>query len=178
MKGKAGVPVELGIRVCIVEDQHQFILHHRVMEKQTDDQVAVPIVEETKQRFPLLSSCSFDKGFHSPDNQTRLSEVLDVVALPRKGKLSQQAQSIESSEEFLAARYKHSAVESAINALEVHGLDICPDHGIHGFKRYVSLAVLARNIHRIGCILNQRDNKRAARKNKKPARISMLELLI
>jgi hypothetical protein len=37
------------------------------MEKQTDDQVAVPIVEETKQRFPLWSSCSFDKGFHSPD---------------------------------------------------------------------------------------------------------------
>lgn len=178
VKGKAGVPVELGVRVCIVEDQHQFILHHRVMEKQTDDQVALSIVEETKLRFPLLRSCSFDKGFHSPDNQTRLSEVLDVAALPRKGKLSQQARVIESSEEFLEARHKHSAVESAINALEVHGLDICPDHGIHGFKRYVSLAVLARNIHRIGCILNQRDKKRAARKNKKIARTSMLELLI
>lgn len=178
VKGKAGVPVELGIRVCIVEDQHRFILNHHVMEKQTDDQVAVSIVEATKQRFPELSSCSFDKGFHSPDNQTRLSEVLDVVALPRKGKLSQQAQAIESSEEFVAARQKHSAVESAINALEVHGLDICPDHGIHGFKRYVSLAVLARNIHRIGCILNQRDKKRVARKNKKLARTSMLELLI
>jgi len=28
-KGKAGVPVELGVRVCVLEDQHQFILHHR-----------------------------------------------------------------------------------------------------------------------------------------------------
>ena len=148
------------------------------MEKKTDDQIAVPIVEETKQRFPLLSSCSFDKGFHSPDNQTRLCEVVDVVALPRKGKLSEQAKRLEASEAFTQARDKHSAVESAINALEVHGLDICPDHGIHGFKRYVSLAVLARNIHRIGCILNQRDKKRAARKNKKLARTRALELLI
>jgi hypothetical protein len=30
-KGKAGVPVELGLRVCILEDQNGFILHHRVM---------------------------------------------------------------------------------------------------------------------------------------------------
>ncbi len=28
-KGKAGVPVELGLKVCILEDQHQFILHHQ-----------------------------------------------------------------------------------------------------------------------------------------------------
>ena len=29
-KGKAGVPVELGLRVCVMEDSHGFILHHRV----------------------------------------------------------------------------------------------------------------------------------------------------
>ena len=29
-KGKAGVPVELGLKVCVVEDQHRFILHHHV----------------------------------------------------------------------------------------------------------------------------------------------------
>jgi transposase, IS5 family len=167
MKGKAGVPVELGVRVCIIEDQHQFILHHIVMEKQTDDQVAVPMVDETKKRFPNLSTCSFDKGFHSPNNQKELNEKLDVVALKRKGRLSQQAREIEQSEEFLKARHKHSAVESAINALEVHGLDMCPDHGIYGFKRYVALAIVARNIHRIGAILKNREQKIEERKRKK-----------
>jgi hypothetical protein len=29
--------VELGLRVAIGEDQHGFILHHRVMERITDD---------------------------------------------------------------------------------------------------------------------------------------------
>jgi hypothetical protein len=167
MKGKAGVPVELGVKVCLIEDQDQFVLHHIVMEKQTDDQVAVPMVDETKKRFPKLSTCSFDKGFHSPNNQKELNEKLDVAALKRKGRLSQQALEIEQSNEFLKARHKHSAVESAINALEVHGLDMCPDDGIHGFKRYVALAVVARNIHRIGDILKKREEKMAERKRKK-----------
>jgi transposase, IS5 family len=167
MKGKAGVPVELGVKVCVMEDQYQFILHHMVMEKKTDDQVAVPMVDETKKRFSRFSTCSFDKGFHSPNNQKELSEKLDVVALKRKGRLSQQAQEIEQSEEFLKARHKHSAVESAINALEVHGLDMCPDHGIDGFKRYVALAIVARNIHRIGTILKNREQKIEARRQEK-----------
>jgi transposase, IS5 family len=167
MKGKAGVPVELGVKVCVMEDQHQFILHHMIMEKKTDDQVAVPMVDETKKRFPSFSTCSFDRGFHSPNNQKELNEKLDVVALKRKGRLSQQARETEQSEEFLKAWHKHSAVESAINALEVHGLDMCPDHGINGFKRYVALAVVARNIHRIGAILKNREQKIEERSRKK-----------
>jgi len=165
-KGKAGVPVELGVKVCILEDQHQFILHHQVMQKKTDDQVAVSMVGEAKMRFPDLNACSFDKGFHSPENQTVLKEQLEQVVLPRKGKLSQLALAAEQTEPFIKARHAHSAVESAINALEVHGLDMCPDHGIDGFKRYVALAVLARNIHRIGDILWKQEQLREQRKKK------------
>ena len=165
-KGKAGVPVELGVKVCILEDQHQFILHHQVMEKQTDDQVTLDMVVQAKRRFPNLNACSFDKGFHSTANQIALKEQLDLVALPRKGKLSEQAKADEQADAFARARRAHSGVESAINALEVHGLDRCPDHGIDGFKRYVALAVVARNIHRIGAILWQREQERAKRKTK------------
>jgi hypothetical protein len=154
-KGKAGVPVELGLRVCVVEDQHRFILHHHVMEKTTDDQVAVPVAEQTKARFPALKSISFDKGFHSPDNQTALAGVVDLAVLPRKGRLSEAAKTRESEPAFVRLRRQHAAVESAINALEHHGLDRCPDHGIDGFKRYVALAVLARNVQRLGAVLKE-----------------------
>jgi hypothetical protein len=165
-KGKAGVPVELGVKVCILEDQYQFILHHQVMQQQTDDQVTVEMVTQAKKRFPKLNACSFDKGFHTKDNQVELKAQLDLTVLPRKGKLSQAAKEEEQAQEFVKARRAHSAVESAINGLEVHGLDVCPDHGIDGFKRYVALAVLARNIHRIGAILWQQDVERARRKNR------------
>jgi hypothetical protein len=166
-KGKAGVPQELGLKVCVVKDQFGFILHHRVMQKETDDQVAVPIIQETKDRFNELGSCTFDKGFHSPDNQKELAMILDEVVLPRKGKLSAINKEIENSDEFREARRKHSAVESSINALENHGLDRCRDHGLHGFKRYVGLAVLARNIQIIGHILQQRELRRLQQLEKK-----------
>ncbi|NEX23806.1 ISNCY family transposase, partial [Thiorhodococcus mannitoliphagus] len=87
-KGKAGVPVELGLRVAITEDQYGFILSHRVMQHETDDQVAVPLVEGLVSDFSPLASVSFDKGFHSPANQQRLAELVDFPVLPKKGKRS------------------------------------------------------------------------------------------
>ncbi len=158
-KGKAGVPVELGLKVVVLEDEHGFILNHQIMQNQTDEKIAVPFVKKTKEKFLELSSCSFDKGFHSPANQEELKQILDVVALPKKGRLSKKDMEYQQSEEFKTAKKKHSAIESAINALEVHGLDRCPDKGIHGFKRYVSLAVLARNIQIIGSVLIKREQR-------------------
>ena len=163
-KGKAGVPVELGVRVCVMEDRDRFILHHRVMEKSTDDQVAVAMVDETRQRFPALRAVSMDKGFHSPGNQEALKSRLECVVLPKKGRLSQADKARESEPEFVDLRKQHSAVESAINALEVHGLDKCPDHGINGFKRYIALAVAARNIQRLGAVLRRQEQEAAQRK--------------
>jgi IS5 family transposase len=168
-KGKAGVPVELGLRVCVVEDQHRFILNHEVMEGITDDAIAVPIVEETKQRFSTLHSVSMDKGFHSKDNQVKLKEIVNLVVIPKKGRLNAVDRAIESGAEFVRLRQQHSAVESAINALEQHGLDVCPDHGIVGFKRYVALAVVARNVQRLGAILRQQEAERIRGPYKKAA---------
>jgi len=156
VKGKAGVPQESGLNVCIVKDQFRFILHHRVMENESDVQIAVPVITETKERSDNFNSCSFDKGFHSPANQKEPAEISDSVFLPRKGKLSAINREIEHSDDFRKARRKHSAVESSINALKNHGLDRCPDHGIEGFKRYVGQAVLARNIQILGHVIQQK----------------------
>ena len=159
-KGKAGVPVELGVRVCVMEDTHGFILHHRVMQKETDDKIALEMVTATQGKFPGFKACSFDKGFHSPDNQRKLKDKLDQVVLPKKGKLSKIDKVREYADEFVDAKKKHSAVESAINALQVHGLDKCPDHGIEGFERYAALAVLSRNIQIIGGIVRDLERER------------------
>jgi hypothetical protein len=159
-KGKAGVPVELGLRVCILEDQYGFILHHHVMQHQTDDQVAVLMVQESQTRFPALNQCSFDQGFHSPENQMKLKDFLDHVILPKKGRLSKAQALHENSEAFRQAKRQHSAVESAINALEVHGLDVCPDHGLEGYKRYVALATVSRNVQKLGAIIRDRNRWR------------------
>ena len=159
-KGKLKAPVELGLRVCVMEDQFGFILHHRVMEQEVDVNIAVPMVKETKERFPHFIACSYDKGFYSPDNKQVLQEELDTIVLPKKGRLNKQEKEEESNPDYIKRRHQHSAVESAINALEVHGLDRCLDHGLVGFKRYVALAVVARNIQQIGAIIRNRKKHR------------------
>ena len=156
-KGKAGVPVELGVLVGIIEDQHRFILHHRVMQQEVDVDVAVRMIQETKQRFPQLSSCSFDQGFHSPGNQRELAGLLETVILPKKGRLSKTDQVRQQAVVFIQGRCQHAAVESAIHALEVHGLDRCPDGELPAFKRYVALAIVARNWQILGRYLQQQD---------------------
>src|SRR5450631_3421624 len=144
--------------LCIMEDSHGFILHSQVMQNTTDDKVAVPMVKATQEKFPSFNACSFDKGFHSPANQTDLKAHIEQVILPKKGKLSKADQEREYAPEIKQAKKQHSAVESAINALEVHGLDKCLDHGIDAFERYVGLAVLSRNIQKLGTI--KRDMER------------------
>ena len=165
-KGKAGVPQELGRKVCIVEDQCGFIIHHKIMTRQTDQDITIPITRELKALFPDLAGCSFDKGFYSPDNVKELGTVLDQVVLPKKGKRSQKQNEQESTKAFVSARRQHAAVESAINALENHGLDRCPDKGEDSFYRYISLAVLSRNIQIIGHLLQQKQVKQERRKNR------------
>jgi len=171
-KGKAGVPQELGLAVCVMEDQEGFILHHIVMQKLTDDAVAVPIVKETKERYPKLWGCSFDKGFWSPENRKGLGELLGSVVLRRKGRLT-GAEELERSEpEYRSGCRQHPAVESAINALENHGLDRCPDHGIGGFRRYVALAIVGRNIQQLGTILFEQAKERLKKEEERRRKAS------
>ncbi len=166
-KGKAGVPQVLGLNVCIVVDQYGFIISHKVMQSETDSDIAVEIIKEAKIKFPELKSCSFDKGFHSPENQKKLSEILENVYLPKKGKLSEIRKEIEYSDDFKNAMKKHSSVEASIACLINHGLDICPEHGLAGFKRYVGIAIVARNIHHLGDILQQRKLQELQKKEMK-----------
>src|SRR5439155_753215 len=81
-----------------------------------------------------------------------LIKQLDLVERRwlREEKIPQAEQEREDKPSFRKLRYRHHAVESDINCLEHHGLNRCPDKGLHGYKRYVGLGVLAYNLHKIG----------------------------
>jgi IS5 family transposase len=98
-----------------------------------------------------------------------LKVLIDQVVLPKKGKLSKADQEREYAPEFKQAKKQHSAVESAINSLEVHGLDKCLDHGIDAFERYVGLAVLSRNIQKLGSIKRDMERLRLLKEQQKLA---------
>jgi IS5 family transposase len=159
-KGKAGVPVELGLKVSISTDHHGFILAHRTMEQEQDVDVAISMITKVKENFDNVYSASFDRGYYSPINQEELSALVTKLILPKKGKISQKEQNkIRGDQEYRKLRKKHSAVESNINSLEHHALDRCPDRGIERFKKYVSMSVVAHNIHQIGSLVQRKIQK-------------------
>jgi transposase, IS5 family len=94
---------------------------------------------------------------------------VDLPVRPKKGKRSAVEWEREHDPRFIGLRHRHSAVASAINASEAHGVDRCPDHGLDGFKHYGAFAVVARNLHRLGAVLlaakaeqERREQRRAA----------------
>jgi transposase, IS5 family len=152
-KGKLNKGVELGHLVLITTEQHQLIVDYKVMEQERDVAQVPDLIDRLKTRFKdrTIASHSFDKGFYSKENYELLNQSnTALVVLPKKGKLNKEEIQRQGTESFKKMRNKHSAVESNINMLEHHGLGICRDKGIHGFKRCVGLSVLAYNLHLIG----------------------------
>ena len=170
-KGKAGTPVELGgVPVCILEDGNGFALGCKIMWEGGDTDVAVPLVKDCQEAFPGLRGCSFDRGFHSPENRRKLDGSLELNALPKKGRPSAEEKAREAAPAFAAARRKHSGVESAINNLEHRGLDRVRLRGKDGFELAVGLSVLSLNIHRLGTVLRDKERKRLQRAKRRERR--------
>jgi len=168
-RGKTPLPIEYGHRVLVVEDQKRFIVDYEVVQAgRTDDQVLVEIMTRLQDRMRhRIKVASWDKGFWSPDNLMQLQALVQVLCLPKKGKLVGEAKERESSREFVAARKLHAGIESAINALVAgNGLGLCRDKGEEGYHRYVGLAILGRNLQALGTILLQKARKKQAAKRK------------
>lgn len=163
-KGKTRNRVELGLRIAIATDQYNFILRHRIMQKEQDVDIAVPFSQQLIDRW-IIDSLSYDKAFWSPHNYSVLQRKVNYLIMPKKGRLNKTEQHREQSKTFKALRRQHAAVESAINCLEHHGLNRCPDKGFDGFGRYTSLGVLAYNLHKLGNILIDQEKQRLS-KNK------------
>jgi len=162
-KGKAGNKVELGLKVAVSSDQFGFVVDHRIMEKENDVDVTIPIAEKLLQKYPV-KSISYDKGFWSGQNYTELSSKIEELIMPKKGRLNKEEYTREHKNQFIALRKNHSAVESDINSLEHHGLNRCPDKSKEHFIRYVALGVLSYNLHKLGNILIEKDRKALEKK--------------
>ena len=127
----------------------------RLKELNPDADVVVPEMIALQERLEgRIEHASFDRGFHSPANQIALSEIVRHPCIPKKGKHQRADQEREATVEFRAARHRHPGIESAIGALEsANGRERCRDRTFTGYKRYVALGVLGRNLHVLGKIV-------------------------
>jgi len=151
-KGKQHPNVELGHRLLIATDQDQLIHDYDILLNQVDMGQSVPVADRLLGRYGegRIASISFDKGFTRTEDRELLELYISTVVMPKRGKKNALETETERSPLFVSLRQAHSAVESAINALEHHGLNRCLDVGLEAYGRYVGLGVLAYNLHFIG----------------------------
>ncbi len=174
-KGKQPNPVQFGHNVLIVEDAAGFIVDYRVVDHGVLDQdLVVPVMKELQERFRgKIKSASFDRGFHTPENQEQLAEIVKTPCIASKGEAQGRQQQKEGTVAFRQARQHHPGVESAIGALQAgNGLKRCRDRSKQGYERYVALAALGRNLHTLGKKLlahDQADCQAAKTKRKQAA---------
>lgn len=119
-----------------------------------------------------IQRASFDRGFHSEENQRELAELLTHPCLPKSGSVQGADQEAQATVEFRRSRQRHPGIESAIGALQSgNGLGRCRDRSSVGYRRYVGLAVLGRNLHVLGKRLLQQEapESEAAYSKRKPA---------
>ena len=173
-RGKAGEPIQFGRLVMVYEDASGFITHHHVLPRDSQDQDVV--VEQTRivqeRLHGRIEEASFDRGFHSPDNQEKLAQIVKHPCLPKPGTKQSVKQQAEASIQFHKARQRHSGVESGIGALQRgNGLKRSRDRTELGFERYVALAILGRNLHTLGKVVIARQNAdcQAAKTKRKAA---------
>jgi len=155
-RGKAAEPVQFGRQVLLYEDGAGFITHACLLPHEADDRDVV--VEQTRilqrRMKGRIRQASFDRGFHSPENQLQLAKIIAHPCLPMPGANQARQQEAETTIEFRQARSRHPGIESAIGALQAgNGLVRCRDRTERGFRRYIQLGVLGRNLHVLGKLL-------------------------
>lgn len=163
-RGKAGQPIQFGRQVLVFEDAAGFLVRSVLMKREEGDKdVAVRETKLLQETFDnKVKRLSFDRGFHSPQNQNDLSQLVTHVCLPKSGAKQSVVQQSEADDAFLAAQQYHPGVESAIGALQSgNALTRCRDRSETGFERYVQLAILGRNLHTLGRLLIANENEDA-----------------
>jgi transposase, IS5 family len=160
-RGKQPDPIQYGHQVLVIEDAVGFICHYAVLAHGVLDQdVLMPAMTALQQRVGgKIKRASFDRAFHTPDNQEKLAALVDHPCIPTKGRPSGRHQQEEATVEFRQARQSHPGIESAIGALQSgNGQERCRDKSKLGYERYVGLGILGRNLQVLGKLLLAQDD--------------------
>ena len=143
-----------------MEDAVGFICHYEVVADGVLDQdVLVPAMTTLQERVGgKIKRASFDRAFHTTENQEKLASLVDHPCIPMKGHDRGRKQQEEASVDFRQARQRHPGIESAIGAASRQRPGACRDKSKLGYQRYVALGILGRNLHVLGKLLLAQDD--------------------
>jgi len=150
IRGKAGRPVEFGHMIQIQQVEAKFITDYQVFDqKPVEYDLLDPTIKRHKQLFGKYpEQVSADKAYYESMEQiTRLSKIIEVVAINKKGKRTEEETERETDPAFRHAQRFRAGVEGTISFLKrVLGLFRCYSKGWEHYAAMVGATVLAHNL--------------------------------
>ncbi len=168
-KGKSRPNVELGKKLSITTDHYNLIVDYELMTGQQDKDVVIGLADRILNKYSI-KSWSFDKGYWKKENKELLQLEVEKVVMPKLGKRTKAEKEEETSKSYKRLKNKHSTIESNINELEHRGLNRCPDRSLKNFTKYISLAVCAYNLKKIGKQMLKQEKQKRDKAQKAPHR--------
>ena len=149
-RGKADQPIEFGHMIQIQQVQAKFITDYQVFEtKPVEYELLEPTLERHKQLFGQYpDELSADKGYYESMEQIdRLSRIVEMVAIGKKGRRTQEQIERETDPAFRHAQRFRAGVEGTISFLKrVLGLFRCYSKGWEHYVATVGATVLVHNL--------------------------------
>jgi len=149
-RGKADKPIEFGHMIQIQQVEAKFITDYEVFDKKpVEYKLLDPTIRRHKELFGKYpDQLSADKGYYENMEQIdRLSKIIEVVAIAKKGKRTQEQTERETDPAFRHAQRFRAGVEGTISFLKrVLGLSRCYGKGWEHYAATVGATVLAHNL--------------------------------
>lgn len=149
-RGKAARPIEFGHMIQIQQVEGKFITDYEVFEKKpVEHELVEPALERHKALFGTYpNALAADKGYYAGMPQIeRLSEIVETVAIRKKGKRTEEQTRRETDPAFRHAQRFRAGVEGSISFLKrVLGLFRCYNKGWEHYVATVGATIFAHNL--------------------------------
>ncbi len=136
--------------IQIQQVEGKFITDYEVFEKKpVEHKLVEPALERHKELFgEYPDTLTTDKGYYESMEQIeRLSEIIELVAISKKGKRTKEQTQRETDPAFRHAQRFRAGVEGTISFLKrVLGLFRCYNKGWQHYVATVGATVLAHNL--------------------------------
>ncbi len=167
-RGKYPQPYQLGHRILFVQGKSGLILDFKVMDNGAQDvNELLPLLKKLFEKYGRLDVASFDKGYWAKNVIEDSEPYVEKLVVAKKGKGNKASKERESERNFVRYRVWRSGIEALISVcVRANGLDRCRDKGKDGYARWVSAAVVTRNLIGLGRLVEEREEKRQKRKRR------------
>ena len=170
VKGKLGVRVQYGYLGFVVDNRDGIVVDHQVHRgNPPEGPMLVPAIKRLVARFGKApKAVTADRAYGEAGIEAELVDPtvgVGFVAIPRKGRLSASRQSVQRQRRFVRLIKWRTGSEGRIAHLKYSfGWDRTLLVGIDGARTWCGLGVLAHNTVKITRLIDERDQRRAARR--------------